>query len=99
MASSSTDRPRIQNEARTRAPLQRSINLVSQVIETAVKPKKASPQIMWHYDLIERVNRYNPDTSEALLNRAYVYARKAHGEQQRASGETYYTPPLAVAHI
>ena len=43
--------------------------------------------MMRQYDLIERVKRYNPDTSEALLNRAYVYAMKAHGEQRRASGD------------
>ena len=30
--------------------------------------------MMRQYDLIERVKRYNPATSEALLNRAYVYA-------------------------
>src|SRR5437016_5412823 len=99
MARSSTDLPRMQNQARTRAPLERSLNLVSQVIERAVKPKKASPQMMRQYDLIERVKRYNPDTSEALLNRAYVYAMKAHGEQKRASGAPYFSHPLEVAAI
>src|SRR5437016_3147026 len=99
MARSSTDLPRMQNQARTRAPLERSLNLVSQVIERAVKPKKASPQMMRQYDLIERVKRYNPDTSEALLNRAYVYAMKAHGEQKRASGDPYFSHPLEVAAI
>jgi (p)ppGpp synthase/HD superfamily hydrolase len=41
--------------------------------------------MMRQYDLIERVKRYNPATSEPLLNRAYVYAMRAHGEQKRAS--------------
>src|SRR5437660_4525089 len=99
MARSSTDLPRMQNQARTRAPLERSLNLVSQAIEKAVKPKKASPQMMRQYDLIERVKRYNPDASEALLNRAYVYAMKAHGEQKRASGAPYFSHPLEVAAI
>src|SRR5438067_675304 len=99
MARSSTDLPRMQNQARTRAPLERSLNLVSQVVEKAVKPKKASPQMMRQYDLIERVKRYNPNTSEALLNRAYVYAMKAHGEQRRASGDPYFSHPLEVAAI
>src|SRR5437764_899049 len=99
MARSSTDLPRMQNQARTRAPLERSLNLVSQVIEKAVKSKKASPQMMRQYDLIERVKRYNPNTSEALLNRAYVYAMKAHGEQRRASGDPYFSHPLEVAAI
>ena len=29
---------------------------------------------MRQYELVERVRRYNPDTDEALLDRAYVYA-------------------------
>src|SRR5205807_1484036 len=70
------------------------------VFEKAVKPKKPSqPQMMRQYDLIERVKRYNPKTSEALLNRAYVYAMKAHGEQRRASGDPYFSHPLEVAAI
>ncbi len=55
--------------------------------------------MMRQYDLIERVRRYNPNTSEALLNRAYVYAMKAHGEQKRASGDPYFSHPLEVAAI
>ena len=55
--------------------------------------------MMRQYDLIERVKRYNPNTSEALLNRAYVYAMKAHGEQKRASGDPYFSHPLEVAAI
>jgi hypothetical protein len=82
MARSSTDLPRMQNQSRTRAPLERDPSVVAQVIEKPAKPKKSSkPQMMRQYDLIERVRRYNPHTNEALLNRAYVYAMKAHGEQ------------------
>ena len=55
--------------------------------------------MMRQYDLIERVRRYNPETNEALLNRAYVYAMKAHGEQKRASGDPYFSHPLEVAAI
>ena len=40
---------------------------------------------MRQYDLVERVRKYNPNVNEDLLNRAYVYAMKAHGEQKRAS--------------
>src|SRR5712671_76364 len=100
MARSSTDLPRMQNQSRARAPLERSLNIVSQVFEKAVKPKKApAPRMMRQYDLIERVKRYNPNTSEAMLNRAYVYAMKAHGEQRRASGDPYFSHPLEVAAI
>jgi GTP diphosphokinase / guanosine-3',5'-bis(diphosphate) 3'-diphosphatase len=99
MARSSTDLPRMQNQSRARAPLERSLNIVSQVIEKAAKPTKSKPQMMRQYDLIERVKRYNPATSEPLLNRAYVYAMKAHGEQKRASGDPYFSHPLEVAAI
>ncbi len=100
MARSSTDLPRMQNQSRARAPLERSLNIVSQVLEKTVKSRPLpKPQMMRQYDLIERVKRYNPDTSEALLNRAYVYAMKAHGEQKRASGDPYFSHPLEVAAI
>ena len=54
---------------------------------------------MRQYDLVERVRSYNPDTNEDLLNRAYVYAMKAHGTQTRASGDPYFSHPLEVAAI
>ncbi|MGA7808788.1 RelA/SpoT family protein, partial [Bradyrhizobium sp.] len=37
--------------------------------------------------------------NEDLLNRAYVYAMKAHGSQTRASGDPYFSHPLEVAAI
>ena len=51
------------------------------------------------YELVERVLSYEPDADEALLNRAYVYAMKAHGNQKRASGAPYFSHPLEVAAI
>ena len=100
MARSSTNLPRSQNPARPRASLDGARDAVAQVFEKTQKPKKsAKPQMMRQYDLIERVRRYNPATSEALLNRAYVYAMKAHGEQKRASGDPYFSHPLEVAAI
>lgn len=51
------------------------------------------------YELVERVKAYNPNADEALLNRAYVYAMKAHGSQKRASGDPYFSHPLEVAAI
>jgi GTP diphosphokinase / guanosine-3',5'-bis(diphosphate) 3'-diphosphatase len=67
---------------------------------SAAERKRRKPaQVMRQYDLIERVRRYNPDTNEGLLNRAYVYAMKAHGEQTRASGDPYFSHPLEVAAI
>src|SRR6266403_751750 len=100
MARSTPSLPRMQNQSRARAPLERSLNIVSQVVEKAVKPQvSARPPMMRQYDLIERVKCYNPGTDEALLNRAYVYAMKAHGEQKRASGDPYFSHPLEVAAI
>ena len=54
---------------------------------------------MRQYDLVEKVLSYNPKANEALLNRAYVYAMKAHGQQKRASGDPYISHPLEVASI
>lgn len=51
------------------------------------------------YELVDLVKAYNPDTDEALLNRAYVFGAKAHANQQRANGEPYFGHPLEVAKI
>jgi RelA/SpoT family (p)ppGpp synthetase len=51
------------------------------------------------YELVERVLSYQPSADEALLNRAYVYAMKAHGNQKRASGAPFFSHPLEVAAI
>src|SRR3974390_1885058 len=55
--------------------------------------------MMRQYELVERVRRYNPNANEDLLNRAYVFAMKAHGTQKRASGDPYFSHPLEVAAI
>src|SRR5882724_4090494 len=65
----------------------------------AEKPKTPRARMMRQYDLVDRVRSYNPDTNEDLLNRAYVYAMKAHGTQTRASGDPYFSHPLEVAAI
>src|SRR5712672_762524 len=97
MARSKTDLPRMQNPARSRTPVELGLKVASQAAGRGEKPK--NPAMMRQYDLIERVRRYNPNTDEALLNRAYVYAMKAHGEQTRASGDPYFSHPLEVAAI
>ena len=63
------------------------------------RPAKPRAGMMRQYDLVEKVRSYNPDTDEDLLNRAYVYAMKAHGAQTRASGDPYFSHPLEVAAI
>ena len=58
-----------------------------------------TPSLLRQFELVEQVTSYDPDADEALLNRAYVYAMKAHGTQKRASGDPYFSHPLAVAAI
>ena len=55
--------------------------------------------MMRQYELVERVQAYNPHADEDLLNRAYVYAMQEHGTQKRASGDPYFAHPLEVAAI
>ncbi len=55
--------------------------------------------MMRQYELVERVTGYKKDANEALLNKAYVYAMKKHGEQKRANGDPYFSHPLEVAAI
>jgi guanosine-3',5'-bis(diphosphate) 3'-pyrophosphohydrolase len=55
--------------------------------------------MMRQFELVERVQAYNPNTDEQLLNKAYVYAMQKHGSQKRASGDPYFAHPLEVAAI
>src|SRR5713226_9176745 len=87
----------MQQQPRSRAPLERGLGVAAQVPEK--KEQKSRSRMMRQYDLVERVRSYNPDTNEDLLNRAYVYAMKAHGTQTRASGDPYFSHPLEVAAI
>ncbi len=50
-------------------------------------------------DIIEKIEAYNPDYDEALLQKAYVFSAKAHQGQIRLSGEPYLIHPLEVAGI
>lgn len=56
-------------------------------------------EMIRQYELIEKVRAYNPKADVGLINRAYVYSMKAHGNQKRASGQPYLVHPLAVAGI
>src|SRR3984957_7316314 len=95
MARTSTDLPRMESQGKARSRLGRELlpKLVSG--EQVPRPLK----MMRQYDLVERVRKYNPNTDENMLNRAYVYAMKAHGEQKRASGDPYISHPIEVAAI
>lgn len=60
---------------------------------------RARRKLMRQTELVDRVKAYDPGANEALLNKAYVYAMKAHGKQFRASGDPYFAHPLEVAAI
>ena len=51
------------------------------------------------FELVEKVKSYDPGAAEDAINRAYVFAMKAHGFQKRASGDPYFSHPLEVAGI
>lgn len=51
------------------------------------------------YELVEKVRSYDPEVDEMLLDRAYVFSLKAHGNQKRYSGDPYFSHPLEVAGI
>src|SRR5262252_2465376 len=90
-----TDLSRMESQAKSR----RAPRVVPAVVAIqGSAPKRAKPLIR-QYDLVEKVRKYNPHTDEDLLNRAYVYAMKAHGEQKRLSGDPYISHPLEVAGI
>ena len=97
MARSPIDLPRMQNQPRPRVPAAHAPALVP--LDGEAPPPKPRKRLMRQYDLIERVKQYNPTANEELLNRAYVYAMRAHGEQKRASGDPYISHPLEVAAI
>ncbi len=55
--------------------------------------------MMRQFELVDRVVSYEPDADEDLLNRAYVFGTKMHGDQKRASGDPYFSHPIEVAGI
>lgn len=70
-------------------------------LETASAPLTPEPPtgIMRQFELVERVRTYDPHVDGDLLDRAYVFAMLAHGEQTRSSGDPYFSHPVAVAGI
>jgi GTP diphosphokinase / guanosine-3',5'-bis(diphosphate) 3'-diphosphatase len=68
-------------------------------VGVAAPPPKPRRQVIRQYELVERVKGYDPEADEDLLNRAYVFAMKAHGSQLRASGDPYFHHPVEVAGI
>jgi len=55
--------------------------------------------VIRQFELVERVKAYDKYADEDAINKAYVFALKAHGNQKRASGDPYFSHPLEVAGI
>ncbi|GAB4538891.1 MAG: bifunctional (p)ppGpp synthetase/guanosine-3',5'-bis(diphosphate) 3'-pyrophosphohydrolase [Parvularculaceae bacterium] len=51
------------------------------------------------FELVEKIRAYDAHADEDLLNRAYIFAMRAHGDQSRLSGDPYFSHPVEVAGI
>ena len=49
-------------------------------------------------EILKSIAKY-PASEQEVLSKAFYYAKKAHEGQKRASGEEYFTHPVAVAQI
>lgn len=49
-------------------------------------------------EILKSIAKY-PVSEQEVLSKAFYYAKKAHEGQKRASGEEYFTHPVAVAQI
>ncbi len=67
--------------------------------DITAESKKPRATYLRQFELVDRVRAYDPTVDEALLNKAYVFSVKAHGEQTRHSGDPYYAHPIEVAGI
>nr|WP_245523082.1 bifunctional (p)ppGpp synthetase/guanosine-3',5'-bis(diphosphate) 3'-pyrophosphohydrolase [Thermodesulfatator indicus] len=50
-------------------------------------------------DILDQIQSYLPGADTRLVEKAYVFAAKAHAGQVRRSGEPYLAHPLSVAYI
>lgn len=50
-------------------------------------------------ELLRKIRDYNPGLDEALVKKAYLFAKDAHGNQKRHSGDPYFSHPVSVAEI
>ncbi|WP_189496749.1 RelA/SpoT family protein [Algimonas arctica] len=62
-------------------------------------PESGKPSYLRQFELVERVKAYDPSANEGLINKAYIFTIKAHGEQKRHSGDPYFAHPIEVAGI
>jgi len=75
------------------------IPIVSKTAQIEKTSPKSGQSYLRQYELVDLVRKYDPSVDEALLNKAYIFSVKAHGEQMRHSGDPYYAHPIEVAGI
>jgi len=49
-------------------------------------------------DIVREISKKNPGSDTALIQRAYEFAKRAHEDQKRSSGEPYIIHPLQTAY-
>ncbi len=59
----------------------------------------AKDQVLTPEQVIDKTREYLNDEHVGLVEKAYEYAREAHSEQYRKSGEPYIIHPIQVAGI
>ncbi|MEP1229655.1 MAG: bifunctional (p)ppGpp synthetase/guanosine-3',5'-bis(diphosphate) 3'-pyrophosphohydrolase [Litorimonas sp.] len=72
---------------------------MSNVIDINAPTRAKQQSYLRQFELVDLVRDYDPSVNEALLNKAYVFSVKAHGQQKRHSGDPYYAHPIEVAGI
>ncbi len=68
-------------------------------VEQSINHKPGVVLMLRQYELVDLVKSYDPHADEDMLNRAYVFAMRAHGRQTRHSGDPYFSHPIEVAGI
>ncbi|EDL62609.1 GTP pyrophosphokinase (ppGpp synthetase) [Bacillus sp. SG-1] len=57
----------------------------------------AKDQILTPEEVVKRTSEYLPEEDVSLVQKAYEFAKEAHKEQFRKSGEPYIIHPIQVA--
>jgi guanosine-3',5'-bis(diphosphate) 3'-pyrophosphohydrolase len=55
--------------------------------------------VLRQFELSEKVRSYDPSANISMIDQAYVFAMKVHGNQKRESGDPYFHHPVEVAGI
>ena len=74
--------------------------MLNRALDAPASPARPGPDgIVPVETLIALVRSYNPKSDGSLIDAAYAYGRRMHAGQIRASGEPYFSHPVAVAML